>query len=202
MLVVLRAEEPLTLAEPLASLAAIGVQHVEIAWSDHPAWAQQLAELRVRHGDLQLGAASITSVAAVRAAAAAGLRYAMAPVFDPPLQRAAEQAGLLLVPGVFSPSEVHAAAAMGCRLVKLFPAASLGPAYWQRLRQPLGPLPFCIAAGGLTVADLDVWLQAGVDAVTLGAAVADGAAMAALAGWLRRWCCNIATAAPSSPRSM
>lgn len=185
LLVVLRAEQPLSLANRLLSLAAIGVRHVEIAWSDHPAWVEQLTELRrLRGADLLLGAASITSLAALEAVAAAGLGYAMAPVLDPELQRAAERAGLVLVPGVFSPSEVQAAMALGCLLVKLFPAATLGPAYWPRLRQPLGQLPFCIAAGGLSVADLDGWLQAGVDAVTLGASVADGAGLAALQAWI------------------
>ena len=195
---VLRAEQPLSLHDRLTRLAAIGVRHVEIAWSDHPAWAEQVAELRRRlqggcgtpdepdeaGGGLLLGAASITSVAALEAVVAAGLSYAMAPVCDPGLQRAAKRAGLLLVPGVFSPTEVQAAMALGCPLVKLFPAATLGPTYWQRLRQPLGRLPFCIAAGGLAVTDLDAWLQAGVDAVTLGAAVADGPGLAALQAWI------------------
>lgn len=186
LLVVLRAEQPLDLASRLAELTAIGVRQVEIAWGEHPAWAEQVRLLRLRYPALALGAASITAAAGVEAAVAAGLGYAMAPVLDPALQRQAAAAGLLLVPGVFSPSEVQAARAMGCEVVKLFPAATLGAQYWQRLRQPLGGLPFCIAAGGLGVADLDVWLEAGVDAVTLGAQVADGAHRAELAAWIGR----------------
>jgi 2-dehydro-3-deoxyphosphogluconate aldolase/(4S)-4-hydroxy-2-oxoglutarate aldolase len=52
--------------------------------------------------------------------------------------------------------------------VKLYPAASLGPGYWSSLAGPLKPLPFCIAAGGLSVADVRSWLEAGVDAVAIG----------------------------------
>lgn len=185
---VLRAEQPRTLAERLDRLVGIGVRHVEIAWSTHPAWVEQVAALRERHPDLRLGAASITGVDAVKAAAAAGLGYAMAPVLASALQQQAAALGLLLVPGVFSPSEVHAAVGLGCPLVKLFPAASLGPLHWRRLRQPLGPLPFCIAAGGLGVADLDAWLEAGVDAVTLGAQVSEPEALVALQAWLAHRC--------------
>ena len=185
LLVVLRAEEPLTLCQRLLGLERIGVRHVEIAWSRHPAWAEQVRELQRRCPGLQLGAASITAAEGLRAVAAAGLGYAMAPMLDPALQALAQECGVVLVPGVFSPTEVHGAMALGCPLVKLFPAATLGPAHWQRLRQPLGPLPFCIAAGGLAVGDMDAWLGAGVDAVTLGASVADGEGLRELEAWIR-----------------
>ena len=56
----------------------------------------------------------------------------------------------------------------GCRLVKLFPAATLGCRYWSRLLVPLGQRPAVIAAGGLAVSDLEDWLSAGHDAVALG----------------------------------
>ena len=159
---------------------------MEIAWSEHPAWVEQVALLRERYPSLALGAASLTTAAGVEGAVAAGLGYAMAPVLDSALQRQAAEAGLLLVPGVFSPLEVQAARGLGCELVKLFPAVTLGAHYWQRLHQPLGALPFCIAAGGLGVGDLDTWLEAGVDAVTLGSQVADGPELADLAAWILR----------------
>jgi 2-dehydro-3-deoxyphosphogluconate aldolase/(4S)-4-hydroxy-2-oxoglutarate aldolase len=110
----------------------------------------------------------------VAAAAAAGCRYAVSPVLEASLLSAAAAHDLVLVPGVMSGSEVHAARRLGCRLVKLFPAVSVGIDHWRRLRVPLGPpLPFCIAAGGLAPADVGPWLSAGVDAVALGSALGD-----------------------------
>jgi len=95
----------------------------------------------------------------------------VSPVFAPELCHAAGR-DLVLVPGVMTPTEIWRARALGCRLVKLFPAAMLGPHYWRRLSAPLGaPLPFCIAAGGLGVADVLPWRAAGVDAVALGASL-------------------------------
>jgi 2-dehydro-3-deoxyphosphogluconate aldolase/(4S)-4-hydroxy-2-oxoglutarate aldolase len=99
----------------------------------------------------------------------AGLGYAVSPVLEASLVQAATAAGITLVPGVLTPSEVHRARSWGCGIVKLFPARSLGRSYWRRLRDPLGaPLPFCIAAGGLGPQDVIPWLRAGVDAVALG----------------------------------
>jgi 2-dehydro-3-deoxyphosphogluconate aldolase/(4S)-4-hydroxy-2-oxoglutarate aldolase len=63
---------------------------------------------------------------------------------------------------------VQQTTAFGCRLVKLFPAVTVGVAYWKRLEAPMGSLPFVVAAGGLSTSDLSGWLGAGHDAVALG----------------------------------
>ncbi|MCP9927326.1 bifunctional 4-hydroxy-2-oxoglutarate aldolase/2-dehydro-3-deoxy-phosphogluconate aldolase [Cyanobium sp. CH-040] len=169
LLVVLRAEQPLQLSPQLERLDAIGLRHVELAWNDHPQWCAQATALVRRFPRLRLGAASVCTAEALEAIQAAGLGYAVSPVLDAELLQASRARGLALVPGVFSPSEVHCARQLGCVLVKLFPAASLGAGFWPRLRAPLGgPLPACIAAGGLGVHDVPTWLDAGVDAVALG----------------------------------
>ncbi|MFO7630044.1 MAG: bifunctional 4-hydroxy-2-oxoglutarate aldolase/2-dehydro-3-deoxy-phosphogluconate aldolase [Prochlorococcaceae cyanobacterium] len=157
----------------LAQLEACGVRHVEIAWRpDDPSWVPQARQLRQAFPSLAFGAASACSPAALQAAVAAGFGYAVSPVLDPALLEQALSSGLLLVPGVMTPSEVHRARSLGCALVKLFPAAALGIDYWRQLRQPLGePLPRCLAAGGLEVAAALDWLAAGVDAVALGSAL-------------------------------
>jgi 2-dehydro-3-deoxyphosphogluconate aldolase/(4S)-4-hydroxy-2-oxoglutarate aldolase len=176
LLVVLRASDPLSLLPSLERLARLGVQQVEIAWSSHSHWVPHAAELRQRFPQLHLGAASVVNRAGLEAAAAAGLGYAVSPVLEQGLVERARQLHMPFVPGVMSPSEVHHARLLGCSLVKLFPAVTLGQAYWQRLAGPLGgglDLPYCIAAGGLGPADVEDWLAAGVDAVALGGSLSD-----------------------------
>ncbi|WP_254979649.1 bifunctional 4-hydroxy-2-oxoglutarate aldolase/2-dehydro-3-deoxy-phosphogluconate aldolase [Cyanobium sp. ATX 6A2] len=186
LLAVLRAEQPLTLLHQLERLDQIGLRHVELAWTDHPHWTVQAAALVERFPRLSLGAASVCSLEAVEAARAAALGYAVSPVLDADLLQAARARGLALVPGVFSPSEVQRARRLGCPLVKLFPAAHLGPGYWPRLRGPLGSLPGCIAAGGLGVGDVGPWLAAGVDGVALGGQLNGPEAWAGLAELVNR----------------
>jgi len=174
LLIVLRPGEPLHALPTLQRLQALGVIHVEIAWQPLPGWADQMGELIGRFPALELGAASVCMPQGVADAAAAGCRYAVSPVLDAELQQRAAERELLLVPGVMSPSEVHQARRLGCRIVKLFPAVSVGISHWRRLREPLGaPLPFCIAAGGLQPADVLPWLEGGVDAVALGSGLGD-----------------------------
>jgi len=184
LLVVLRAVEPLDLSAPLARLVAIGVRHVEIAWSDHPHWPGQCSALIERFPEIWFGAASIVSTQALQSVAEAGLSFAVSPVLDPDLHALAGRLGITLVPGVFTPSEVHQARQLGCSMVKLFPASAAGSGYWQRLRSPLGALPFCIAAGGLSAEDVNEWLAAGVDAVALGGALSGNQAWSSLERWL------------------
>ncbi|MEB3173176.1 MAG: bifunctional 4-hydroxy-2-oxoglutarate aldolase/2-dehydro-3-deoxy-phosphogluconate aldolase [Cyanobacteriota bacterium] len=184
LLVVLRSLQPHSLQPQIERLASIGTRHIEIAWSDHPAWVEQTQALMAASPAIRFGAASIVSERALCDVHTAGLSFAVSPVLDADLLGCAAELGIALVPGVFSPTEVHRAAALGCPLVKLYPAATLGPHHWRRLAGPLGPLPFCIAAGGLGPADLGPWLTAGVDAVAIGGSLSGDQAWQQLTAWL------------------
>ena len=175
------------LLEQVQQLHAAGLRHLEVAWLDQPGWMGFMRRVQDHCPELQLGAASVTVTKALNDLSRLDLSYAMAPCWCPELVEQARGLGVLLVPGVFSPTEVHQAMQFGCRVVKLFPAVNLGPGYWGRLQAPLGPLPFVIAAGGLEVGDLPVWLEAGHGAVALGRRVVGSpAAFQALLDWLHR----------------
>jgi len=88
LLVVLRPERidleavfPTTrLCRQLDQLVEAGVQHVEIAWIEHPRWRDLVIEARSRHPRLSLGAASITQQSALQQVAELGFSYAMSPL--------------------------------------------------------------------------------------------------------------------------
>lgn len=169
LLVVFRPEAPLQLAPLLEELQALGLVHVEIACRPGADWSRQCRELIHALPSMCLGAASMVSREALHAVVDAGFAYGVSPILDPSLQVEAAAAGFLLVPGVMTPTEVRAGSLCGPGLVKLFPASTLGPAYWSGLRDPLGgALPFCIAAGGIALSDVSHWLASGVDAVAVG----------------------------------
>ena len=168
VLAVLRVSE-LRLAEAqLSQLMDAGLQHVELAVALTPAWVDLAIDLRERFPALRLGAASVRCLQGLVAAQAAGLDYVVSPILEPQLLAQARQDGITLIPGVYTPSEVAQAQALGAPAVKLFPASSVGPSYWSSLAGPLSPLPYCIAAGGLSALDARLWLESGVDAVALG----------------------------------
>lgn len=169
LLLVFRPEAPLQLAPVLEQLQALGLVHVEIASLPTADWGPQCRQLMKTFPKMRLGAASIVSLDSLEVVLEAGFAYGVSPILERGLQEAAAAAGFLLVPGVMTPSEVQAACHWGPGLVKLFPAATLGPGYWSRLRDPLGgALPFCIAAGGISLEEVSHWLASGVDAVAVG----------------------------------
>lgn len=173
LLAVLR---PLSLAQArhqLEQLQAAGLQHVELAVEPGGRWAEMVLQLRCDFPGLRFGAASIRCTAGLQAAFAAGLRYAVSPIFDASLLERSRALGMALVPGVFTPMEIAQAQRLDVAVIKLFPAVALGPAGLQCLRAPLAPLPFCIAAGGLELSDVEPWLRAGADAVAVGSSLFD-----------------------------
>ncbi|WP_371734054.1 bifunctional 4-hydroxy-2-oxoglutarate aldolase/2-dehydro-3-deoxy-phosphogluconate aldolase [Synechococcus sp. CCY 9618] len=177
---VLRSWEPERLAPRLHRLQLLGVRHVEIAWRPGQGWSDQCRQLIAAFPELLLGAASICTPAALVAALEAGFSYGVSPVLERQLLEQAAAADFTLVPGVMTPTEVNRARSWGCPIVKLFPAVTVGMGYWRRLADPLGaPMPFCIAAGGLHPHDVRPWLEAGVDAVALGASLPDSGPEAA-----------------------
>ena len=173
------------LCQRVDQLVELGLHHIEIAWVDHSRWSALITAIRLRHPTLQLGVASVTSQRGLQAVIDLDLPYAMSPLLDQGLVSMAHQHNCCLVPGVMTPTEIRQALVLGCHLVKLFPALVLGLDYHRQISAPMGDLPFMIAAGGLTVADLDPWLSAGYDAIALGRGVLSTTpAVADLRSWL------------------
>ena len=173
------------LCQRLDQLVDLGVRHIEIAWMDHSLWSALIAAIRLRHPSLQLGVRSVTSQRGLQAVIDLDLPYAMSPLLYQGLVSMAHQHNCCLVPGVMTPTEIRQAVVLGCHVVKLFPAVVLGLDYHRQISAPMGDLPFMIAAGGLSVADLDPWLSAGYDAIALGRGVLSSMdAIADLSDWL------------------
>lgn len=108
-----------------AALVGAALPVVEITFRT-PAAADAIAAVVQRFPDMLVGAGTVLSREDVRAARDAGAAFAVAPGFNPSVAQAARDADLPFVPGVSTPSEIEAALAAGCTILKLFPAEPLG----------------------------------------------------------------------------
>jgi 2-dehydro-3-deoxyphosphogluconate aldolase / (4S)-4-hydroxy-2-oxoglutarate aldolase len=152
-------------------LVGDGVGIVEITF-DAPAAAADLRAVRARldasgHGDVAVGAGTVTSASALDAAIEAGATFAVSPVLDQGLLERSVRAGLPFIPGAYSPTEIARAWAAGATFVKLFPASSLGPSHVRELHGPF-PTIEAIATGGIDAANARAFLDAGCVAVGIG----------------------------------
>lgn len=125
--------------------------------------------LRARYGDnMVIGAGTVREVSQVRAAIAAGAQFLVSPNLDLPSVEAALEMETLLIPGVFTPSEIQRAFQAGCRMVKLFPC--LGPSYLKAVGAPLSDVEF-VPTGGIDADNVAEFRQAGAVAVGIGSSL-------------------------------
>ena len=173
LVAILRTAEVAAALRVVDVLAAEGVTVIEFSL----AGAASLDALRLardRHGDaLTLGTGTVLTPAQVEQSLAAGAEFLIAPNVDQRVCAEAAQAGVLHIPGAFSPTEVALAMSLGAPVVKLFPAARLGPAYVRDLRGPY-PDARLLATGGVTAENAGEFLAAGCVAVAAGGALATG----------------------------
>ena len=97
-----------------------------------------------------VGAGTVRCAADVAAARDAGCRFAVSPGYTQALGAACRDAGLPLLPGVATASEVMAAQADGLDFLKFFPAVAAGGVpMLKALAGPFADMRFC-PTGGIT----------------------------------------------------
>jgi len=122
-----------------------------------------------RFGETVLpGVGTVLNPDTCRAAVTAGAEFIVAPNFDPVVVAVAHQTGKLCIPGALTPTEVVTAWQGGADMVKVFPCgAAGGPAYVRALRGPLPEIPL-VPTGGVSLANIAAFIDAGVAAIGVG----------------------------------
>ncbi len=137
-------------AVPLArALVAGGVRVLEVTLRT-PAALACIEAIAREVPEAIVGAGTIRSAADARAAKAAGSAFGVSPGYTAAVAAACRDAGLALLPGVATASEVMAAQADGLHFLKFFPATVAGGI--PLLKALAGPFPdvlFC-PTGGIT----------------------------------------------------
>lgn len=155
------------------ALAEGGVRAIEVTLNSAGA-LEGIAALRQTLGArLVVGAGTVRTAADVGAAIGAGAEFLVSPNLDREGVARSAAAGVVHLPGVFTASEAQSAHAAGCRLVKLFPADALGPAYLRALRAPLDDVGF-VPTGGIDAASIGEYVRAGAVAFGVGSALVRG----------------------------
>jgi 2-dehydro-3-deoxyphosphogluconate aldolase/(4S)-4-hydroxy-2-oxoglutarate aldolase len=162
-------------AEPLAeALLAGGLDIMEITFRTAAA-EESIRRIAKRFPEVLLGAGTLLDGDQVKRAKDAGAVFGLAPGLNPDTIAAAKTAGLQFSPGVMTPSEVEQALALGCKLLKFFPAEAAGGV--DMLKSLAGPyahtgLKF-VPTGGITSANLTNYLKLPVVAAIGGSWMVD-----------------------------
>lgn len=154
--------------------AESGIELVEITFTV-PDATRLVRELLAKRGGDRIGGppwfgmGTVTTAERARQAVTAGAEFLVSPNVSSDVARIARGAGLFLVLGALTPTEVVAAHELGADIVKVYPLPPVGgPSYLSVLRQPLGDIPM-LAAGGFGVEDINDYARAGAVAFGMGA---------------------------------
>jgi 2-dehydro-3-deoxyphosphogluconate aldolase/(4S)-4-hydroxy-2-oxoglutarate aldolase len=171
LLAVVRGESRRAALEVVGALIEGGVLGIEITFTT-PEAVRVIRDLDEEYGDsILLGAGTVTTDEQVERSAEAGASFLVSPGSDPELLPAMLGTGLLVLPGVLTPSEVMLARRLGAQAVKLFPGSSGGTSYLKALRGPFPDVPF-VPTGGVSLENINDWFAAGAFAVGAGGALA------------------------------
>ncbi len=131
-----------------------------------------IRRLAHRFGDRALvGAGTVTDPADCARIAAVGGRLIVTPHADPAVVRAAKAAGMLCVPGFFTPGEAFALLAAGADGLKLFPAEGSSPAMLKAMLAVLPKGTPVLPVGGIDATNIPAWRKAGAAGFGLGSAL-------------------------------
>ena len=125
-----------------------------------------------------VGAGSVLSRNDVDRCLAAGAQFLVGPILDEQVLTHALDQGAPFSPGTFTPSEAYRAWELGSRLVKVFPAARLGPKYVSDLKAPM-PFLRLMPTGGISSDSAKAFLDAGADVLGAGSWLTPRAAIEA-----------------------
>jgi 2-dehydro-3-deoxyphosphogluconate aldolase/(4S)-4-hydroxy-2-oxoglutarate aldolase len=168
-----------------------GIRSLEFTLTNRDALAAVTQVRTDLAGAAWVGAGTVLTADAARKAIGAGAQFLVTPTLEPDVITAGREAGVPVVCGAFTPTEILAAWRHGAELVKVFPARVLGPGF---IKDVLAPLPDLrlVPTGGVDLENCRAFLGAGAYTVALGSNLVDATLIAkrdwqALAALARRY---------------
>jgi 2-dehydro-3-deoxyphosphogluconate aldolase/(4S)-4-hydroxy-2-oxoglutarate aldolase len=161
-------------AETVATaLADGGVKAVEVTadTEGHLEMITTLAE-SFSDTDVTVGCGTVLDTETAQRAINAGAEFILAPNTAPNVIQFCNEASVVSIPGVQTPTEAVTALDAGADMLKLFPASTVGPGHVGALRGPLGDIPV-VPTGGVSTDNVNAYFEAGATAVGVGSALVD-----------------------------
>ena len=121
--------------------------------------------LHCEFGDtMSVGIGNVTSLDEVKAAKEAGANFVSSYTADEAIIHAANHFDLVTIPGALTPTEIMFAHQCGADFIKVYPAGSMGPAYFKHIHPAIKGIPI-LAQTGITRPNVRLYRNAGVTGV-------------------------------------
>ena len=114
-----------------------------------------------------VGAGTVLDAESARQAIAAGAQFLVAPNLDEEVIAMGSSYNVPVMPGCMTPSEIQRAYRLGCDIVKVFPADTVGPKFFKSVKAPLSHISL-MATGGISAANAAEYRDNGADFLGVG----------------------------------
>jgi 2-dehydro-3-deoxyphosphogluconate aldolase / (4S)-4-hydroxy-2-oxoglutarate aldolase len=159
------AEDALAIAHAAADG---GIKFIEITFTV-PGALDVIKDLAARK-DVRVGAGTVLAPQQAERATGVGAEFVVAPSLELNLIGICHAANVACFPGAATPTEIIAASRAHADLVKIFPADLVGgPTFIRQVQAPFPDVRFMVS-GGVSLANVREYVQAGVTGICLGSA--------------------------------
>jgi 2-dehydro-3-deoxyphosphogluconate aldolase/(4S)-4-hydroxy-2-oxoglutarate aldolase len=167
LIVVARAQRAEDYDAVLEVLIDAGIRSLELTLTT-PGTFDRMPQLLAQFGEVaDLGIGTVTDAADLARAVDSGASYLVTPITSSAFVEQATDAGVPIVPGGLTPTELFTSWSAGASAVKIFPAGQVGPGYFKDLRGPFPDIEV-VPSGGVDLEGAATWLAAGAVAVSVG----------------------------------
>lgn len=147
-----------------------GLKTIEIAMNTKGAPALIAKAVKLSKNQLTIGAGTVLTIDAAKAALDSGATFIVSPVLIPEVVMFCAKKKIPVFPGAFSPLEIYNAWQAGATMVKVFPAKMVGPDYFREIKGPFPEIKL-LACTGVTPENMKSYFESGTDAIAFGASV-------------------------------
>jgi 2-dehydro-3-deoxyphosphogluconate aldolase / (4S)-4-hydroxy-2-oxoglutarate aldolase len=167
IIAILRGVAEKHLLKTVDALAQANIRAIEITFNT-PGAKEAIALVKKEFGDtIVVGAGTVVNSIFAAQAIESGAEFMLAPNMDSEVIAIVHKHGKLMIPGAFTATEVLKCYTMGCNVVKIFPAGSVGPKYIKEMRGPFDHVDL-IPVGGVDISNVKDFIKAGALAVGVG----------------------------------
>lgn len=152
-----------------------GIRFLEITFTV-PKAAAIIEELTDRYADedVIIGAGTVLDAETARAAILAGAQFLVSPCFDEAMVKLCNRYRVPVLPGAQTIGEVMKCLEAGADVVKVFPGDAYKPGILKSFHGPI-PQGLFMPTGGVSIENVQEWLNAGAYAVGTGSSLTKGA---------------------------
>lgn len=175
VIALIRADGPDSLLECARALSAGGLNCIELTMTT-PGAIELCAKVSKELPQVLLGLGTVLDADTARKGIAAGAKFIVTPAVRPEVIKACKEAGVPILGGSLTPTEIYTSWELGVDVIKIFPAEFFGPAYIKSVKAPF-PKIEVMPTGGVTPETVGEFLKNGAFATAAGSALVNPTAL-------------------------